>query len=69
MVARSRLEAIIVLPTGGSKSLLFLVASQLPGAQVTIVIVPLIALRQDLRQRCNTWGLVHAIFDPYLTPY
>ena len=50
MVARSRPESIIVLPTGGGKSLLFLVASQLPGAQVTIVVVPLIALRHDLRQ-------------------
>ncbi|KAL8689011.1 MAG: hypothetical protein Q9218_005217, partial [Villophora microphyllina] len=68
LVARSRPEAIIVLPTGSGKTLLFIVASQLPGAQVTIVIVPLIALKQDLRQRCTAWGIVHAIYDPCSTP-
>ncbi|KAL8794984.1 MAG: hypothetical protein Q9182_007576, partial [Xanthomendoza sp. 2 TL-2023] len=68
LVARCRPEAVIVLPTGSGKTLLFLIASQLPGAQVTIVIVPLIALRQDLRQRCTEWGIMHAIYDPFRTP-
>ncbi len=52
LVARSRPETLIVMPTGSGKSLLYVVPSQLLGAHVTIVIVPLIALRQDLRRRC-----------------
>ncbi|KAL9606927.1 MAG: hypothetical protein Q9167_008106, partial [Letrouitia subvulpina] len=68
LVARSRPATIIVLPTGSGKSLLFLVPSQLPNAQVTVVIVPLIALRQDLCCRCDTWGIAYTIYNENLTP-
>ena len=50
-------ESIIVLPTGGGKSTLYLVMSCLQAADVTIVIVPLIALRQDLIRRCREAGI------------
>ena len=53
VIARSRLELIVVMPIGSGKSLLFVVSSQLLGAQVTIVIVPLVALKQNLLQRCK----------------
>jgi hypothetical protein len=33
------------------------VATLLPRAEVTVVIVPLIALRQDLLRRCEQWGI------------
>ncbi|KAK0516098.1 hypothetical protein JMJ35_002132 [Cladonia borealis] len=52
-------ESIIILPTGGGKGTLYLVLSRLQAAEVTIVIVPLIALRQDLIRRCREYGIPH----------
>jgi len=52
-------ESIIILPTGGGKSTLYLVMSRLHAADVTIVIVPLIALRQDLIRRCRESGILY----------
>ena len=66
LVARSHSELIVVMPIGSGKSLLFVVPSQLPQAQVTIVIVSLIALRQDLLQRCQEWKIACMVYDPFL---
>ncbi|KAI9882246.1 MAG: hypothetical protein M1823_006007 [Watsoniomyces obsoletus] len=52
-VAQSVAQLIVVMPTGAGKSLLFQLPSILPGAAITIVILPLVALRQDLTQRCR----------------
>ena len=52
-------ESIIILPTGGGKSTLYLVLSRLSAAEVTIVVVPFIALRQDLVRRCHEHGLAY----------
>ena len=41
-------EVIIILPTSGGKSTLYLILSRLPTAEVTVIIIPFIALRQDL---------------------
>jgi len=68
LVARSRPETLIVMPTGSGKSILFVVPSQLLGAHVTIVIVPLIALKQDLLRRCREWGIACLCYDPASTP-
>lgn len=68
LIACSRPETIVVMPTGGGKSLLFVVPSLLPRAQVTLVIVPLVALRQDLLRRCTEWGVVCACYDTAVTP-
>ena len=67
MVARCRPETVVIMPTGGGKSVLFVVPSQLPSAQVTVVVVPLIALRQDLLRRCREWNVVCACYDPGVT--
>ncbi|KAK5711684.1 hypothetical protein LTR17_018265 [Elasticomyces elasticus] len=43
------------MPTGGGKSLLFMLPAAI-GAQhggTTVVVVPLVALRQDMKQRCD----------------
>jgi len=45
-------QVIAVLPTGEGKSLLFMLPAMLQGASLTIVIVPLIALKEDLIKRC-----------------
>ena len=57
LIARSRPEAIVVMPTGSGKTLLYVVPTLLPEAQVTVIIVPLIALKQDLLRRCTQWNL------------
>ena len=44
---------VVVLPTGEGKSLLFLLLSLLPGSSVTVVVLPLAALQQDLVRRCS----------------
>lgn len=63
MVARSYPETIIVMPTGSGKTLLYIVPTLLQRAEVTVVIVPLIALRHDLLRRCAQWGIKTLCFD------
>ena len=53
LFASSHPEVIIVMPTGSGKSLLFMVMSLVTAAEVTIVIMPLVALRHDLIRRCQ----------------
>lgn len=50
-------EVVVVLPTGGGKTLLYVLPTLLPGAQVTVVIAPLVALKNDLVRRCEEWGV------------
>ncbi|TMC15887.1 MAG: DEAD/DEAH box helicase, partial [Chloroflexi bacterium] len=44
---------IIILPTGGGKSLLFMMPTKLKGARTTIVVIPFIALIDDMLKRCK----------------
>ncbi|KAJ2763523.1 hypothetical protein H4S06_000001, partial [Coemansia sp. BCRC 34490] len=44
---------VAVMPTGGGKSLLFMLPAFLEPNGTTIVVVPLIALRQDFMQWCK----------------
>jgi hypothetical protein len=55
-------QLVVVLPTGGGKSLLFQLPSVLEGAGVTVVIVPLVVLRQDLAAKCRRLGLSHTVW-------
>ena len=57
-------EQIIVMPTGSGKSVLYLAASCLPHAASTIVILPLISLRQDLIRRCRESPIHFWHFNP-----
>jgi superfamily II DNA or RNA helicase len=50
-------EVVLVLATGSGKSLTFMLASRLPGAKTTVVIIPLVLLRLDLIRRCRELGL------------
>ncbi len=63
MVTRSHPETIIVIPTGSGKTLLYVVPTLLQRAEVTVVVVPLVALRHDLRRRCTQWGIKTVCFD------
>ena len=59
-------QLVVVLPTGGGKSLLFQAPSVLSGAGVTVVILPLVALRQDLKAKCKALGLSYTHWDAEL---
>ena len=48
------------MKTGGGKSLLFMLPAASSNAGVTIVIVPLNSLRDDLMNRCKKAGIKHA---------
>ena len=50
-------NVIIVLPTGGGKSLAITLPTFLQRDRVTIVILPYVALRDDLLARCRAVGL------------
>jgi superfamily II DNA helicase RecQ len=47
---------VVVMPTGGGKSMLFMLPAWVSGG-LTVVVVPLIALRQDLEKRCAAAGI------------
>jgi superfamily II DNA helicase RecQ len=44
---------LVVMPTGGGKSMLFMLPASVDKAYTTVVVVPLLSLRQDLIQRCK----------------
>lgn len=64
MIMSGREQVVAVLPTGSGKSLLFMLPCTLPGAQVTILIVPLVSLRGDLLRRMHGLGIDHLEWTP-----
>jgi superfamily II DNA helicase RecQ len=48
---------VAVMPTGAGKSLLFMLPAFAEQGSTTIVVVPLIALRSDMKQRCKKLGI------------
>lgn len=56
-IANCVAELLVVLATGGGKTLLYVLPSLSPGAQVTAVIISLVALKQDLLRRCSEWQI------------
>jgi hypothetical protein len=44
---------VVVMPTGGGKSMLFMLPAWVEPGGLTVVVVPLIALRGDLHRRCT----------------
>jgi superfamily II DNA or RNA helicase len=45
-------DLLVILPTGGGKTLLYLMPATMEQGKTTVVILPLIAVLQDLRNRC-----------------
>ena len=52
---------VAVMPTGGGKSLLFMLLAFLGQrhSRTTIVVVPLVPFREDLKQRCEAKGILY----------
>jgi superfamily II DNA helicase RecQ len=44
---------LAIIPTGGSESLLFMLPAAASRDRITIVIVPMVALRQNIYERSN----------------
>ncbi|KAL5604005.1 uncharacterized protein BROUX77_004191 [Berkeleyomyces rouxiae] len=59
-------QVVVVLGTGSGKSLVFMVGAALEGARVTIVVVPLVALRNNMLDRLAKLGLKTAVWTPEL---
>ena len=64
VIMSGREQVVAVLPTGSGKSLLFMLPCTLPGAQVTILIVPLVSLRGDLLRRIQALRIDHLEWTP-----
>jgi superfamily II DNA helicase RecQ len=60
---------LAIMPTGGGKSLLFMLPAAASRDGVTIVIVPMVALRQDICERSNEKGIPCAEWDGKRPPY
>lgn len=59
-VRRLPVDALIVLATGGGKSMTFMLPASLCTRLVFVVIVPVVALQADILQRCLCAG-IHAV--------
>jgi superfamily II DNA helicase RecQ len=57
LAAAKESPLVAVLPTGGGKSLVFMVPAMLPGSGVTIVVAPYAELKRQLVTRCIDAGL------------
>jgi superfamily II DNA helicase RecQ len=51
---------VTVMPTGEGKSILFMLPAWVEPGGTTVVVVPLIALRGDMKRRCDRLGIVCA---------
>ncbi|CAG8359639.1 unnamed protein product, partial [Penicillium salamii] len=60
---------VAVMPTGGGKSVLFMLPAWVSGrAGLTIVVVPLVSLRGDMQERCRRLEIPCAVWDPRHPP-
>ncbi|KAK5188946.1 hypothetical protein LTR47_011582 [Exophiala xenobiotica] len=64
-VAARFAEVVVVLVTGGGKSLTFMVPMFLRQASTTVVVVPLVALKQDLVPRCWNAGIEYSVWEAH----
>jgi len=56
-ILRGESPLLMVMPTDVGKSLLFALPTSFEASEVTVVIVPLISLRQNLARRCQEHGI------------
>lgn len=67
-IQENQSPVLAVMPTGGGKSLLFLLPASYRVSGVTVVIVPLVSLRQDLIRRSRDLGITCAAWDARQPP-
>ena len=54
---------LVVLPTGGGKSLLFMLPARYIQHRVNVVVVPIVSLSYDLKRRCDEYDITSYIFN------
>ena len=65
MIIDGKKDVLAILPTGGGKCLLFFLPTLMEPGMTTVVIVPLIAVTDDLRDRCVKAKISCANWDPH----
>jgi superfamily II DNA helicase RecQ len=68
-IANRVLRVIVIMRTGGGKSLFFIVPAASSREGVSIVVVPLTSLREDLRDRCSKAGIRCTEWDGSSPPF
>lgn len=58
-------DLLVVLPTGGGKSMLFMLPAFMKPDKICVVVVPLVSLQQDLIHRCAAKGITAARFTDF----
>ena len=61
-IMQHKSPVVAIMGTGAGKSVLFMLPASVSGG-VTILVVPLVALRFDMRERCEQLGIVSAEWD------
>ncbi|CEN60840.1 hypothetical protein ASPCAL03272 [Aspergillus calidoustus] len=62
-IQQGRSPVVAIMPTGGGKSMLFILPAWAVPGGTTIVVVPLISLRQDMARRCQQLGVLCVAWD------
>jgi superfamily II DNA helicase RecQ len=65
LIIDGKKDVLAIIPTGGGKSLLFFLPTLMEPEMTTVVIVPLIAVTEDLRDRCVKAKISCANWDPH----
>lgn len=68
-IANRASKLLVIMRTGGGKSLFFMLPAASSKEGVSIVVVPLISLREDLRNRCKQAGITCAEWDGKSPPF
>jgi hypothetical protein len=61
-IMQHRSPVVAIMGTGAGKSILFMLPASVSSG-VTVVVVPLVALRFDMKERCQKLGIVSAEWD------
>jgi CRISPR/Cas system-associated endonuclease/helicase Cas3 len=61
-VLRRNSNLLCIMPTGGGKSLLFMLPAYME-EKITIVVVPFVALLEDLRRRLGALDMAYAVWE------
>jgi superfamily II DNA helicase RecQ len=61
-IMQHKSPVVVIMGTGAGKSVLFMLPASVSSG-LTIVVVPLVALRMDMKERCERLGIVSAEWD------
>ncbi|KAL4911644.1 P-loop containing nucleoside triphosphate hydrolase protein, partial [Aspergillus aurantiobrunneus] len=61
-------QVLAILRTSEGKSLLYLLPCQLPGAGTTVLILPLVVLKEEMQRRCAEAGIEAHVWEPRSSP-